>query len=311
MTKWVLHAIFTGFPFSLTGGVMELAEAYNRLFGDDPSLATREALELFRANQDIEALDDEQFMNIAESAVGRYRSFAAARSLYVDSLDNPELKALLLELIEDEPTESETEPQGTELAITKPTEGTIDLNVLKTAKKGVPETKAAPKPETEAERDEGRVPYMRPVNPANLTGALAAAQTKGTKKTAMADQGMDAPSSNEESAPSVPMTIVVPPVVRNLNVPVWVQRLHGDEYYQMTREKTEEAFAQSRDTDPATRSQGRLHFAGWKRRASEQSQGCMGAEFTAQGNLLLKCAYDLQNGADPTSTDYIRFYVGP
>lgn len=265
---------------------MELAEAYNRLFGEDESIATREALELFRANQDIDALDNEQQSNITETAIQLYGAFQEDRALHIEGRKDPNLKALLSELIEAEPPEADVQ-------------------------KGIPETVAA-KPQTEVERDEGRVPYTRAVNPANLKDMLAAAQAGGKKKTAMADHDTNTPTPEpEKPVPSVPLAIVVPPVVRNLNVPVWVQRLHADEYYQMARKKTEEAFAESRDSDPSTRSRGYVHFAGWKRRASEQSQGCSGSEFIPHGNLLLKCAYDLQNGADPKSTDYIRFYVGP
>ncbi|MCX6714834.1 MAG: hypothetical protein NTX72_03395 [Candidatus Uhrbacteria bacterium] len=297
---------------------MELAEAYNQLFGDDPSLATQEALELFQANQNIDALDDQQFMSIAESAVNRYRTFAEDRSLYVDSLDHTAQKALLADLTEsesmeelEEPPEAEAEPPPIPMEIAKPAGGTINIDALRAAQRGIPEM-VIPKPQTDAERDEGRVPYIRAVNPANLEGMLAAAKTGGKKKTTMADKDTDGPSPDLEIPPPFePLVIDVPPVVKNLNVPIWIQRLHKDEYYQMIRQKMEEAFAACDDEDPDTRKWGEQHFEGWKRRAREQKEGCTGPEFKPHGSLLQKCIYDLLNGADPKSTDYIRYYVGP
>lgn len=124
-------------------------------------------------------------------------------------------------------------------------------------------------------------------------------------------QLLNHPETDKPVQTTAPTTtkFVGDPVLLDFNVPYWIRALHATERWQQTRPLVEEAFTQSRSSDPVVQKDGQARLNAWKLHVRECSEGDCGPELVAFGERMYKCISDLEGGADPTSHAYQMFYV--
>ena len=103
--------------------------------------------------------------------------------------------------------------------------------------------------------------------------------------------------------------IAVPNMGEMREMPRWVTWLHQDPRCAIARKKIEEAFADSRNSDPAIRKKGLENIAAWKRSVQLFHDGCAGPDLVNLGRHMLHCIFDHENNIDPNSAIYKHLYI--